>query len=74
MPCLPGDSFVHEHHKMSTHTILCDRSEHPLQDVVVDHNVHEADGVEVAPEAEGEDGAGEEELHRIGRGTGIHSY
>ena len=51
---------------MSTHTILCDRSEHPLQEVVVDHNVHEADGVEVAPEAEGEDGAGEEELHRIG--------
>ena len=29
----------------------------------------EADGVEVSPETEGEDGTGQEELHRTGQGT-----
>ena len=33
-------------------TILSDRSEDPLQEVIVDHNVQEADGVEVAPETD----------------------
>ena len=36
-------------------TILGDRAEHPLQNVVVDYDVQHAQGIEVAPEGQGKD-------------------
>ena len=37
-------------------TVLCNRAQHPLQDVIVDNDVQETEAVEVAPEGQGKDG------------------